>query len=144
MDLNDVAVFVKVVEAGSFTGAARMLGQPKTTVSRKIAVLEAALGARLLQRTTRSLALTDTGRRYYQDCREALAAIAAANRDVSEAQGEPSGTLRISAPADAGSYFVFDAVADLLARYPRVKADVILTDERLNLIEERIDVAFRA
>src|SRR5207302_6383348 len=94
--------------------------------------------------TTRSLALTDTGRRYYQDCREALAAIAAANHDVSEAQAEPSGTLRISAPADAGSYFVFDAVADLLARYPRVKADVILTDERLNLIEERIDVAFRA
>jgi DNA-binding transcriptional LysR family regulator len=133
-----------VVDAGSFTGAARMLGQPKTTVSRRIASLEAALGSRLLQRTTRSLALTDAGRRYYGECREALAAIDAANRDVGHAQAEPSGTIRISAPADAGGYFLFDAVADFLTRYPHVKAEVILTDERLNLIEARIDVAFRA
>src|SRR5690242_1856078 len=99
MNLNDVAVFIKVVEAGSFTAAAKLLGHPKTSVSRRIASLEAALGVRLLQRTTRSLALTDAGRRYFGDCREALALIEGAERGISEGRAEPSGTIRVSAPA---------------------------------------------
>ncbi len=86
MDLNDIPVFLKVAEAGSFTAAARALGLPKTTVSRRVARLEAAIGVRLLHRTTRSLSLTDAGRRYFEDCSEALAAVEAANRRTAEAQ----------------------------------------------------------
>ena len=134
MDMNDVAVFVKVVEAGSFTGAAKLLKQPKTTVSRKVARLEEALGARLLQRTTRSVSLTDTGQRFYRECSDALAAIDAATRSVGEEHGVPSGTIRVSAPADA--YFLSEIVAAFLARYERMKVEVVLTDARLNLIEQ--------
>ena len=142
MDMNDVAVFVKVVEAGSFTGAAKLLKQPKTTVSRKVARLEEALGARLLQRTTRSVSLTDTGQRFYRACSDALAAIDTATRSVGEEHGVPSGTIRVSAPADA--YFLSEIVAAFLARYERMKVEVVLTDARLNLIEQGIDLAFRA
>src|SRR5688572_15320774 len=98
LDLNDVQVFARVIEAGSFTAAARLLGMPKTTVSRRIAALERAVGVRLLQRTTRSLSLTDAGRLYYEQSSRALRLIDQANLQLAEARAEPSGTIRISAP----------------------------------------------
>jgi DNA-binding transcriptional LysR family regulator len=98
LDLNDIVVFARVVEAGSFTAAARLLGMPKTTVSRRIAALEREVGVQLVQRTTRSLNMTDAGRLYYEESSQALRTIEDANLRLAEARAEPSGTIRISAP----------------------------------------------
>ncbi len=117
LDLNDIVVFV--VEAGSFTAAARPLGTPKTTVSRRIAALEREVGARLVQRTTRSLNMTDAGRLYYEQSSQALRTIEDANLRLAEARAEPSGTIRISAPVGFGGHFLTSAVFDLLAAYPK-------------------------
>jgi len=142
-DLNDVAVFARVVEAGSFTGAARLLGIPKTTVSRRIAELEREVGMRLLQRTTRSLNMTDAGRLYYEESSRGLRAIEDANLRLADARAEPSGTICVSAPVAFGSFFLADTVFDFLAAYPKTRVELRLTDDKLNLIEDGIDLAFR-
>ncbi|WP_217573859.1 LysR family transcriptional regulator [Mesorhizobium sp. GbtcB19] len=143
IDLNDIVVFARVVEAGSFTAAARALAMPKTTVSRRIAALEREVGVRLLQRTTRSLNVTDAGRLYYEQSSQALRTIEAANLRLAEARAEPSGTIRISGPVGFGGYFLNRAVVDFLEMYPKTKVELRLTDDRLNLVEEGIDLAFR-
>jgi len=143
LDLNDVQVFARVIEAGSFTAAARLLGMPKTTVSRRIAALEREVGVRLLQRTTRSLGLTDAGRLYYEQSSQALRLIEAANLRLAEARAEPSGTIRISAPVGFGAHFLTATVFDFLAAYPKTRVELRLTDDRLNLVENGIDLAFR-
>jgi DNA-binding transcriptional LysR family regulator len=143
LDLNDIAVFARVVEAGSFTGAARLLGIPKTTVSRRIAELEREVGMRLLQRTTRSLNMTDAGRVYYEESSRGLRAIEDANLRLANARAEPSGTIRVSAPVAFSSFFLADAVFDFLAAYPRTKVELRLTDDKLNLVDDGIDLAFR-
>lgn len=143
LDLNDIVVFARVVEAGSFTAAARLLVMPKTTVSRRIAALERELGVRLLQRTTRSLNVTDAGRLYYEQSSQALRTLEDANLRLAEARAEPSGTIRISAPVGFGSYFLTQAVVDFLAIYPKTKVELRLTDDKLNLVEDGIDLAFR-
>ncbi|RWG81698.1 LysR family transcriptional regulator [Mesorhizobium sp.] len=143
IDLNDIVVFARVVESGSFTAAARLLAMPKTTVSRRIAALEREVGVRLLQRTTRSLNMTDAGRLYYEQSSVALRTIEEANLHLAEARAEPSGTIRISAPVGFGAYFLTDAVVDFLAIYPKTKVELRLTDDKLNLVEDGIDVAFR-
>ncbi len=143
IDLNDILVFARVVEAGSFTAAARLLGMPKATVSRRIAALEREVGVRLLQRTTRSLNMTDAGRHYYEQSSQALRTIEDANLRLAEARAEPSGTMRISAPVGFGDYFLTDAVFDFLAAHPKTKVELHLTDDKLNLVESGIDLAFR-
>jgi DNA-binding transcriptional LysR family regulator len=143
LDLNDVAMFARVVEAGSFTGAARLLGIPKTTVSRRIAELEREVGIRLLQRTTRSLNMTDAGRLYYEESSRGLRAIEDANLRLADARAEPSGTICVSAPVAFGSFFLGDTVFDFLAAYPKTRVELRLTDDKLNLVEEGIDLAFR-
>ncbi|MDX8524535.1 LysR family transcriptional regulator [Mesorhizobium sp. MSK_1335] len=142
-DLNDIVVFARVVEAGSFTAAARLLAMPKTTVSRRVAALEREIGVRLLQRTTRSLNMTDAGRLYYEQSSRALRAIEEANQQLAEARAEPTGTIRISAPVGFGAYFLNRAVVEFLAMYPKTKVELRLTDDRLNLVEDGIDLAFR-
>ena len=102
-------VFARVVEAGSFTAAARLLGMPKTTVSRRIAALEREVGVRLVQRTTRSLNITDAGRLYYEQSSQALRTIEDANLRLAEARAEPSGTIRISVPVGFGGHFLASA-----------------------------------
>src|SRR6476660_2914071 len=118
LDLNDIVVFARVIEAGSFTAAARLLGMPKTTVSRRIAALEREVGVRLLQRTTRSLNVTDAGRLYYEESSQALRAIEHANLRLAEARAEPSGTIRISAPAGFGGHFLTRAFLFQVGSYP--------------------------
>src|SRR5690606_4484966 len=98
MDLNEILVFTKVVQAGSFTGAARDLDMPKSTVSRKVSELEERLGARLLQRTTRRLSLTDVGQTYYQHAARVMAEVEAAELAVTRLQEVPRGLLRITMP----------------------------------------------
>lgn len=143
LDLNDIAVFARVVEAGSFTAAARLLGMPKTTVSRRVAALEREVGVRLIQRTTRSFNMTDAGRLYYEQSSRALRAIEEANLRLAEARAEPSGTIRISAPVGFGGHFLSRAAVDFLAMYPKTSVELRLTDDALNLVENGIDLAFR-
>jgi DNA-binding transcriptional LysR family regulator len=143
IDLNDIVVFIRVVEAGSFTAAARLLGMPKTTVSRRIASLEREVGVRLVQRTTRSLNMTDAGRLYYEQSSQALRTIEDANLRLAETRAEPSGTIRISAPVGFGAHYLTSAVFDFLAAFPKTQVELHLTDDKLNLVENRIDLAFR-
>ena len=143
VDLNDVAIFARVVEAGSFTGAARQLGLPKTSVSRRVAELEREVGVRLLHRTTRALSPTDAGRVYYEQSSVALRSIEDANQQLAEARAEPSGTIRVSAPVGFAGFFLTDTTFDFLKAHPRTRVELLLTDDKLNLVEAGIDLAFR-
>src|SRR2546427_5198276 len=118
MDLNELLVFARVVQAGSFTAAAAALGMPKSTVSRKVSELEERLKARLLQRTTRKLSLTDVDRTYYNYCARIVGEIEEAERAVSSMQETPRGLLRVTAPVNAA--YLGPIVSDYLERYPEV------------------------
>ncbi|MBL4799722.1 MAG: LysR family transcriptional regulator [Oleispira sp.] len=142
-DLNEMAIFVRVVEAGSFTGAAKALGLPKSTVSRKITQLEERLGVRLIQRTTRSLSLTDTGSAYHSHCARILGEIEEANIAVTQMQSTPTGTLRITAPVLFGSTVLSGLIAEFMELHPQVNIDLVLSDQLLDLVQDGIDVAFR-
>src|SRR5688572_7793499 len=139
VDLNEVAVFVGVVQAGSFTAAARDLGMPKSTVSRRVSDLEARLGARLLQRTTRKLHLTDVGRTYFQHAARVVAEAEEAERAVGRLQQAPRGLLRVTAPLNFG--FLGPIAAELLRRHPEVELELVCTDRVVDLVDEGFDVA---
>ncbi len=143
-NLNDMAVFTKVVEAGSFTGAAKALGLPKSTVSRKISQLEESLGVRLLERTTRALKLTEIGAGYYEHCARIVSEAEEANLAVSQMQATPRGRLRITAPTEFGSLYLGEAVAEYLQQYPLVQVEAELTNRVVDLIDEGFDLAIRA
>jgi DNA-binding transcriptional LysR family regulator len=142
VDLNDVVVFATVVRTGSFTGAGRELRLPKSTVSRKVSELEARLGARLLQRTTRSLSVTDAGRAYYEHASRIVAELDAGTAAVQELEEAPRGQLRIAAPLNFGLFA--SALSSFVARYPGVEVEVVCSDRLVDLVEERFDVAIRA
>lgn len=144
VDLNALTVFVSVVDAGSFTGGATALGLPKGSVSRKISGLEAALGVRLLNRTTRKLSLTEIGRAYYEQCRKGLNELDEAARLVDQTVATPSGLLRISAPAEFGGGGLGDWVDIYLKRYDKTTVELVLSDLYVDLINQRIDLAFRS
>lgn len=143
MDLNDIVVFTKVVETKSFTGAADALGLPKSTVSRKLAQLEERLGVRLVQRTTRKLALTDIGEAYYQRCSRIVADVAAAEQLVTDMQSTPRGRLRLTASVDFSTRFLGEIVADFLAQHPDINVELEGTDRVVDMIEEGFDLAVR-
>jgi DNA-binding transcriptional LysR family regulator len=142
MDLNEILVFARVVQTGSFTRAARELGMPKSTVSRKVGDLEERLKARLLQRTTRKLSLTDVGRTYYDHCARIVGELEAAERAVSSLQGKPRGLLRVTAPVNMS--FLGPIVGDYLRRFPEVQLELFCTQRSVDLVEERYDVGIRA
>ncbi|MBV4551828.1 LysR family transcriptional regulator [Pseudomonas sp. SWRI102] len=143
LDLNDVALFVQVVRSGSFAEAARRLGMPSNTVSRRVQQLEAQLGARLLQRSTRKLTLTNVGEGFYERCVVAVDSLLDAGQALMQGSDEPSGLVRIAAMADFFDFFPMEWIADFLAAHPRVQLDFVLSDARVDLIADRIDVAFR-
>lgn len=143
-DLNEVTIFVKVVEAGSFIGASRALNIPKTTVSRKIAQLEEALGVRLLQRTTRKVNLTEVGRLYFDRCVKILGDLEEANLAVTEMQAVPYGTLRLSASVVFGVTILNHWLAEFMRQYPQVNVELLVTNQYLNMVDKGIDVAVRA
>jgi DNA-binding transcriptional LysR family regulator len=142
MDLNEILVFTRVVQAGSFTMAATELNMPKSTVSRKVSELEERLKARLLQRTTRKLSLTDAGRTYYDYCARIVGEIEDAERAVSSLQATPRGVLRVTAPVNAA--FLGPIISDYLKRYPEVRIDLFCTARAVDLVEERFDLGIRA
>jgi len=143
LDLNDVALFVQVVREGSFAAAGRRLGMPANTLSRRLQLLETALGTRLLLRTTRKLSLTAAGRDFYEQSAQGVAEIEAARLALLEKHEAPRGTVRIAAPADFFEQLAMVHVAEFMARYPEVKLEFLLGDERVDLIAEGVDVAFR-
>ena len=143
INLNEMAVFERVVRAGSFTGAARAMGVSKSSVSAQIARLESRLGARLLHRTTRRLGLTDVGAAYHQRCSRIVAEAQEADQAAGDARLAPHGTLRLTAPYLFGNAFLSPVVADYLRRYPEVGVDLMLAERLVDLIEEGLDLAIR-
>jgi DNA-binding transcriptional LysR family regulator len=144
LDLNATLVLVRVAQAGSFRGAARALGMPKSTVSRKVTELEERLGARLLLRTTRTLSLTDAGAAFVEEAEAAIARLDAAEAAVAELQRAPRGRLRVTATVPLGQLFLAPIVAEFLDAYPGVEVVLHLTDRAVDLVAERFDVALRA
>lgn len=144
MDLNDVMVFLRIAEDGSFTAAARGLGVPKSTVSRKLAALEERLGARLVERTTRRLRLTEAGTLLLERVRRIAVALDEAQAAVAELQDRPKGTLRLTAPIDIGQGWLAPIIADFVRDFPEVRVDVELNNRVVDLLAEGFDVAIRA
>ena len=140
---QQMAVFAKVVGAGSLSGAARELGLSPALVSRKLAALEARLGVRLVNRTTRSLHLTDEGASYYEACSRLLAEIDEADAAVAAGRVEPQGVLRVALPASFGHLHVAPRVPAFAAKYPKVRLALSLSDRSVNVIEEGFDIAVR-
>ncbi|HKX06550.1 MAG TPA: LysR family transcriptional regulator [Stellaceae bacterium] len=143
MDLNELRVFTKVAEAGSFTLAGKRLGMPKSTVSLQIARLEERLGVRLLQRTTRKLRLTEEGGAFYERCRRVMEDIDDAERSVMQEVERPRGHLRITAPVEFGTVFLGPWIAEYLSLYPDVSIELELTSRIVDIVEESYDLAIR-
>jgi DNA-binding transcriptional LysR family regulator len=143
MSMQDIEVFVEVVDAEGFTRAAQRLGMPTTTVSSKVARLEARLGVTLIQRTTRRLHVTAAGRSYYGHCVRALSEMAEAQGELAAAAGEPTGLLRITAPADLAKSVLPPIVERFLRTYPRASVELTVTNHVVDLVAEGIDLALR-
>lgn len=141
-DPAQLLVFAKVVEGGSLTAAARALEMPKSTVSRRLAELEARLGARLLQRTTRALRLTEAGRAYHEHAQRVVEALEAAEAAVHELSAAPKGRLRVTVPLDFAP--LGPVLARFMARYPDIELEVVCADRVVDLVDEGFDVAIRA
>jgi DNA-binding transcriptional LysR family regulator len=142
MDLNELLVFAKVVEAGSFVAASRALGIPKSTVSRKVSDLEERLDTRLLQRTTRKLSLTEAGRLFYDHAARIATEVETAERAVADLKDTPRGLLRVTTGPNAS--YLGPILRDYLTRYPEVRLELSTTTRAVDLIEERFDLAIRA
>jgi len=142
-DLNDLYYFAKVVEAGGFAAAGRLLGIPKSRLSRRIAELEERLGARLLQRTTRQLKLTAVGERYLRHCQAMLLEAEMADEAVASMSSEPRGRLRVSSPVGLAQEFMPWVISSFLTAHPLVQLEVLMVNRRVDLVTEGVDVALR-
>lgn len=143
MRVDEIAIFVAVLEAGSFAAAARRMGVPPSTVSARVAALEARLGVTLIQRTTRKLRPTDAGQRYFEECRHALRQLEAAEAAVAEEAKDDVGVLRLTAAVDIAQTILPPIIAGYRAAYPGVRIELITTDRMVDMIAERIDLALR-
>ena len=143
VDLNDMTVFAAVVEHSGFSAAGRALGLPKSNVSRRVARLEDALGARLLERSTRRLRLTEVGTIYHRHCRRIVEEAEHAERSVDELLEVPRGLLRVAATITAGQQLLGPLVAAFLSGHPEIDLDLTLTNRPVDAIEEGFDVVVR-
>ena len=144
LGLDDLAVFVRVVERGGFAGAARELGVPTSTVSRAVGRLESRAGVRLLHRTTRHLRPTSEGGELYAGVAPAISSLRAAGRALEPASRQPRGRLRVTAPFDLCANFLADVVVAFADRHPLVQLDFSLSNQHANLVDEGFDLALRA
>lgn len=144
MGLDDALIFTRVVECHGFTAAATQLGMQKSTVSRRLALLEERLGVRLLNRTTRKLRLTEVGQAYYERCRQIMADFAEAEQAVMQLQQVPSGLLRIAAPIEFGQMFLGRLLGTFMREYPQINAEVELTARAVDPLEEGMDIVIQA
>jgi DNA-binding transcriptional LysR family regulator len=140
--ITSMTVFDKVVETHSFSAAARQMRLSQAAVSKHVQALEDWLGARLVNRTTRRISLTDFGAAFHRRCARVLEDLEEAKRAASELQAIPTGTLRITAPIPFGKH-IEPIVSDFMARYPDVAFEIALTDRRVDLVQERFDLAIR-
>lgn len=141
--LKSMVVFAQVVEQGNLTAAAKHIGLSRAVVSYHIKKLESQLGVKLLNRSTRSIALTEAGREYYQSCRIIAEQATTANQQIENLKNEPEGLLKITCPVNAGLQMVVPALNDFRRLYPKIDLDVMLTDEVVNIMQEGIDLAIR-
>jgi DNA-binding transcriptional LysR family regulator len=142
--MDEIRVFVKVAEAGSFSTAARRLGMPKTTVSAKVAGLERRLGVRLIQRTTRKLRMTEAGERYFRHCAIAIREVELGEAALQSAMGKPSGVIKVTVPVDLGHALLPRIAHAYAVQYPDVSLELILTNRTVDLVEEGVDLAIRS
>jgi DNA-binding transcriptional LysR family regulator len=143
-DLNQVFLFVEVVRTASFAAAARRLGMPANSLSRKIQELEADVGTRLIHRSTRKLTLTAAGRAFFDRCVAPVSQLAQAGIESLDDNKLPAGLIRVAAPADFLDLFQIEWVAEFLSTYPQVSMEFVLSDAKADLVGESIDVALRA
>jgi DNA-binding transcriptional LysR family regulator len=143
VELDNILIFVKVAQFESITKAARSLGMPISTVSRRLSVLESGLGVALVRRTTRRVTLTPQGREYFNQCREPLTLIQEAERVLTQAQRKPEGTLTISVPVILGQEPFLDFISGFLKEHTKVRIDLLITNLFLDPVAENIDVAIR-
>lgn len=141
--LDDMMIFRLVVESGSFTGAALAIDLPKSNISRKVSRLEKQLGARLLERSTRALRLTEVGQIYYQHCSRIFEEMQSANRCIEALSSIPKGKLKICASVSIGQNILAPRLAEFQQRYPEIELDLQLLNRRIDLIEEGFDLAIR-
>jgi DNA-binding transcriptional LysR family regulator len=142
-ELKRMGVFTRVVETKSFSEAARQLGVAKSGVSKQIALLEKEVGVRLLNRTTRSLSLTEAGVIFYRHSAEIINRTKIALSELREYQNQPTGTLRISSPVSYGTQHLVPVIKEVRALYPLLKIDLLLEDRVINMVEEGVDLAIR-
>lgn len=143
-DLNDFRYFALIVDHGGFSAAERAARITKSKLSRRVALLEERLGVRLLQRSTRRLALTEAGQAFYEHCAAMVVEADAARAAVEQLRSEPAGTVRITCPLIMAQLYVARIVANFMRQYPKVRVEFNATDRSVNLIEERVDIALRA
>lgn len=143
LNLNDLQIFVQAVDSGGFAAAARRLGMPKSTISKRVAALEADLETRLLHRTSRSFMLTDPGRDFYEHAFAALIEAEAAESAVRQRHAEPSGIVRITASVPAAQFFLSDHLPSLAVAYPKLTLQLHATDRFVDLVQEGFDIAVR-
>ncbi|GLQ44486.1 transcriptional regulator [Dyella nitratireducens] len=141
--LNDMALFVEVVKAKGFRGAAEATGVPNSTLSRRISALEKAIGLRLLHRTTRKVELTEAGRIYFERCKRIVDEARLAHEQLGEMLAQPSGVLRASLPVDFAVTYMAPLFAEFAERYPGITFDFDLTPRQVDLVSEPFDVAIR-
>ncbi len=144
MDLDGIAIFVKVIQTGSFSRAAALLGMPNSTVSAKVSALEKRLGVTLLQRTTRKLRVTQAGEAYFQRAVRALEELQAAENELETGRAEPTGLLRVTAPVEIGHSLLPALVHAFLKKHPRMEVELVVTSRVLDLVVDGIDLAIRA
>ncbi|WHO38666.1 LysR substrate-binding domain-containing protein [Sphingobium sp. AP49] len=143
MDLDDLRSFAQVVRHGGFSAAERATGERKAKLSRRVARLEQALGIRLIERSTRNLRVTDVGREIYRQCETIAESIDAAEAIAARSRSQVSGNLRVSCPPGLARYLGTDVFARFLTLYPDVHLEMHITSQRVDLIQERFDAAFR-
>ncbi|HEX6635053.1 MAG TPA: LysR family transcriptional regulator, partial [Usitatibacter sp.] len=143
LEPNDLLLFARVAELGSFSRAAERLGVPKSTISRRVSALEARLGERLLQRTTRKLVLTEFGAAVLEHARHVAEDVEAAASLAANRQVQPSGRLRVTMPGDLGNLILAPMLARFAAKHPAVRLEIDLSARFVDLIGEGYDVAIR-
>lgn len=144
VDLNDLYLFAQSVEAGSFSAAARRLGLPKATVSRRIGKLEEALGVRLVQRNSRQFEVTPIGELYYQHCAKMSHEADLAQRMIAARQFEPQGAVRFSCPVEILEHYVNPMLVAFMRRYPKITPEVLAVNSAVDVVGEKLDFAIRA
>ena len=142
-DLNQLSIFVRVAQLGSFSAAAKSLGMPVSTVSRKVSELETRLGVNLIKRTTRKLNLSEQGLRFYESCGPHLQGLDEAEAGLTNARAELEGVLRVTAPVALGRGEFLDFISAFSKKYPKLRIDLTITNQFVDLVATRVDVAIR-